>query len=381
MRKLFIINDASGTAAQYGIGTFIQELTESPAVENCQVLIVDVNSVSSLIECEESKCATHFRIPRTKIRWDSDNYHYYRNIAYYLAASVSKEDEAVFHFNYLHHGTIASVLRELLPEARQILTFHYQEEELKDKGKSFFDTVDYVVTLCEDTYRMINDVYGIGASKLRLIVNGIKDRYRETENKQRISLRRKYGFTTEDKLILFVGRISEQKGIGVLLEAVKPLIEKDKNIHLLLVGSGDKARYQQSSIGYWKNVHWVGKQERSTVFELYQMADVGAFPSFQEQFGYAAIEMMMFGLPVVAYAESGGLKDIFQWDGICEYTVPTKDALGLSKKLESVLAQETKDTILFRECFLKHYQDDKLKAYHELYFTEKRKKGRMPIIV
>lgn len=371
MRKLFIINDASGTAAQYGIGTFIQELTESPAIENCQVQIVDANSVSSLIECEENGNITHFCIPRTKIRWDSDNYHYYRNIAYWLATSVNKDDEAIFHFNYLHHETIASVLRKLLPDARQVLTFHYQEEELQDKEKSFFDTVDYIVTLCEDTSRLISDKYGICRSKIHRIVNGIKDRnLSPSNNKQRESLRRKYGFTPEDKLILFVGRICEQKGVGVLLEAVKRLIEKGNNIHLLLAGSGDNARYLQTTIGFWKNIHFVGKQERETVFELYQMADVGVFPSFQEQFGYVAIEMMMFGLPVVAYAESGGLKDIFQREGICRYTIPFNDYVLLTQKIEWALNRKVKDNEMFRKCFLMHYQNDKLKAYQDLYFKK-----------
>ena len=369
MRKLFIINDASGTAAQYGIGTFIQELTESPAIENCQVLIVYANSVSYLIECEENGYITHFRIPRTKIRWDSDNYHYYRNIAYWLAAAVDKGDEAVFHFNYLHHGIIASVLKELLPDAGQVLTIHYLEENMEDKERSFLQTVDYVVTLCEDTSRLISGKYGISRSKIHWVVNGIKDRnLTPGSNEQRESLRKKYGFTPEDKLILFVGRISEQKGIGILLEAVKPLIEKDKNIHLLLAGSGEKARYLQSCIGYWKNVHWVGKQERNTVFELYQMADVGAFPSFHEQFGYVAIEMMMFGLPVVAYAESGGLKDIFRWNGICRYAVSVNDIPLLTQKIEWALSRKGEDNEMFRECFLKHYHNDKLKAYQDLYF-------------
>lgn len=370
MKKLFIINDTSGTAAQYGIGTFIQELSDSLEGKNFQVMTVDVNSDSPAIETGENGRGSHWRFPKTKIKWDSENYHYYRNIAYCLAASVNGEDEVAFQFNYLHHGILSSVLKDLLPAARQVLTIHYGEGELGEKECAFFHTVDAVVTLCEETRRLLCDA-GI-ADKVCLIVNGIKDRNLATDrdNRQRDSLRMKYGLTEDDKLILSVGRLCDSKGIGVLLEAVKPLIDRDSNIHLYLAGSGNEGNYRKSCTGYWKNVHFLGQMDRETVFELYQVADVGAFPSFQEQFGYVAPEMMMFGLPVVAYAQGGGLKDIFQWEGICQYAVSVNDAPELTRKLEWALMRGKKDSAMFRECFLQHYRNDNLKDYWKLYFKE-----------
>lgn len=370
MRKVFIINDTSGTSAQYGIGTFIKELTESLIGIDCYIQVVDVNSSCTTIESDTKEKIHHLCFPISKITWDSENYHYYRNIAYYLASMVNDEDEVVFHFNYLHHWIISSVLRELLPIARQVLTIHYWEGEVEEKERNFFQTTDAIVALCDDTHRQICSVSGIAITKVCKIVNGIKDRNMVTDYLQRDSLRKKYGFAENDKLILFVGRLCEPKGVGVLLESVKPLIDKDRNIHLLLAGSGDLISYRKKSIGYWKNVHFLSQQERENIFELYQMVDVGVFPSYQEQFGYVATEMMMFGLPVVAFAESGGLKDIFQWEGICQYAVPVNNAPKLTQKLEWALTRGKKDSAMFRECFLKHYRNDKLKDYRKLYFNE-----------
>ena len=370
MRKLFIVNDTSGTSAQYGIGTFIKELSESLDGKDYHVQIVEVNTDCKTIEVETTESVHYLSFPRSKVTWDEENYHYYRNIAYYLASMINDEDEAVFHFNYLHHWIISSVLRELVPTAKQVLTIHYLNGEIADKEKKFFNTADHIVTLCEDTHRMVCDTYGVAASNVHRIVNGIKDRKAITGNPRQESLREKYGFTWADKLILFAGRLCESKGVDVLLEAVKPLIDQDKNIHLLLAGSGNLTSYMEKSIGYWKNIHFLGQMKRETVFELYQIADVGAFPSYQEQFGYVAVEMMMFGLPVVAFAESDGLKDIFQWEGICQYTVPVNDITLLTRKLEWALRRKEMDGKIFRECYLKHYQNEKLKAYQDLYFMK-----------
>ena len=368
MRKLFILNDAAGTSAQYGIGTFIKELSESLDGKDCFIQIVEVNTDCKTVEVETAKSLHYLSFPRSKVTWDEEKYHYYRNIAYYLASMVNDKDEVAFQFNYLHHWVISSVLRKLIPSAKQILTIHYLDGNITDKEKKFFNTADHIVTLCEDTFRMICETCGVTMSNVHRIVNGIKDRKSITGNPQQESLRIKYGFTPTDKLILFAGRLCDTKGVGVLLEAVKPLIDQDKNIHLLLAGSGNLSSYHEKSIGYWKNIHFLGQIKREKVFELYQIADVGAFPSFQEQFGYVAIEMMMFGLPVVAFAESGGLKDIFQWEGICQYTVSVNDAPELTQKLEWALSRKEKVGEMFRECYLKHYQNDKLKAYIDLYF-------------
>ena len=295
----------------------------------------------------------------------------------------------------MHHGSLSNMLRQLLPSAKQILTVHYLDwifelngdiemfKQIICKGKSynysteniyryylsdkaFFLTVDKIVVLCNDTKNILHDCYHISKNKIQVINNCIKDVYQKPNESDRYALREKYNFSVHDKLVLFVGRLQHLKGIEILIEAIKPLLKKDKNVHLLLVGTGSEKEIKESIIGYWKQIHFVGKLERKGVYELYQMVDVGVIPSLYEQFGYVAIEMMMFGLPLVANAELGGLKDIFEEEKFKQYILPSYTPSVLTKRLEWMLKNKPDGSEL-RKKFLEKYQSEKLNAYVDLF--------------
>jgi len=396
MKKLFVINNVFCAAAQYGIKTFIRELLGSLADTEYSMTVVDLCSNCQSIESETLKGIQYLRIPTVPCL-SKNNDRYCRNVAYILATYVKQDDEVIFHFNYLHHRMIAHTLKQILPQSKLILTIHYLEWIFRLKGneeefrrivsqkacttkqeketykeylqdKKLFHTVDKLVVLCKDTWNLMRDAYQVPESKLTHISNGLTDVYTPLDKSARESLRKEFGFEAQDKLILSVGRISELKGIGLLLDAVKPLIDRNPDIHLILVGSGeDEKLYKKASLGYWKNIHFVGKLEQDTVYKLYQIADLGAFLSFYEQFGYVAIEMMMFGLPLIALTSKGGLKDIFETVGIKTYSIENKNISLLSKQIEDVLLQSSKVQDRFRESFLLHFQNKNMRKYTDVY--------------
>lgn len=396
MKKLFIINDSAAEAAQYGIGTFFKELLGILSATELSVTVVDLYSDGQTVESEMQKDVRHLRIPKMS-KLIKDNDAYCRNAAYILATYVSPEDEAVFHFNYLHHHMLGRTLKQLLPQARQVLTLHYQDwifilkadeaefrrivrEKAETTGqektlyrvylrdKESFHTVDKIVVLCRDTWNVLHEVYEVPESKLALLANGLADAYRPLEEADRISLRRQLGFAEKDKLLLSVGRISDMKGIGLLMEAVKPLIERDPDFHLVLAGDGtERKQYQQQACGYLKNIHFIGQQEQDIVFNLYQVADLGFLLSDSEQLSYVALEMMMFGLPFVSLLNLGGLKDIAEKVGLDVYTTSSKDVPMLTRQIQTVLGLGKKDSRRFRETYLAHYQNKTLEEYLSIY--------------
>lgn len=97
------------------------------------------------------------------------------------------------------------------------------------------------------------------------------------------------------------------------------------------------------------------------MFELYQIVDLGILPSFFEQCSYVAIEMMMFGLPFVAYTMQGGLKDMFQYKGLEEYVINELSVLFMYNKINQKLSHNNNHNS-FRNTFMLNCQKAALLA-------------------
>lgn len=121
--------------------------------------------------------------------------------------------------------------------------------------------------------------------------------------------RKKYGI--EGKYILFVGRISRQKGITYLIDAVKYL---PKDIKVVLCASSPDTQEVleevEQKVKLYDNIIWINKMvEKEEIIELYSNAEVFVCPSIYEPFGIINLEAMACKTPVVASA-TGGIKEV-----------------------------------------------------------------------
>ncbi|MDF9799665.1 glycosyltransferase involved in cell wall biosynthesis [Catalinimonas alkaloidigena] len=141
--------------------------------------------------------------------------------------------------------------------------------------------------------------------------------------------------------ILFVGMLSESKGVKVLLEAINLL--KDENVKLHIVGEFTSAEFEQETKHFCKKnkldgiVLWEGVLHGKDKWEKYLHADIFCFPSFyeSESFGNVVVEAMMFKLPVVA-SNWRGIPDIVV-DGTTGWLVPPRDVEATANKLRMLI--------------------------------------------
>jgi glycosyltransferase involved in cell wall biosynthesis len=83
------------------------------------------------------------------------------------------------------------------------------------------DCCDRVIAIAKHSYTMIHELYGLPQSKISYIPNGLICKYREYNNEERRSLRKKYHFTDNERIIIFAGRLEQVKGVNRLLAAFK----------------------------------------------------------------------------------------------------------------------------------------------------------------
>lgn len=158
------------------------------------------------------------------------------------------------------------------------------------------------------------------------------------------------------KIVLYAGRLTENKGIDVLLNATK-IYENEDALTIIAGGGGllDDLKAQVERLKL-KNVVFVGDQEQENLSKLYNIADVLAVPSRVEGFGLVAIEALACGTPVVA-TNKGGMTDFINDE--VGALVDVEDEVMLEKEISKILNKE------------KVFDREKLSKYAENNYSQK----------
>jgi glycosyltransferase involved in cell wall biosynthesis len=111
-----------------------------------------------------------------------------------------------------------------------------------------------------------------------------------------------------EKLVLFLGRITMQKGPEYFLRAAKKVLEVMDNVRFIMAGSGDMVRgiiEMAAGLGIGHKVLFTGFLRGPDVERIFRMADLYVMPSVSEPFGIAPLEAMSNDVPVIISKQSG----------------------------------------------------------------------------
>jgi len=156
---------------------------------------------------------------------------------------------------------------------------------------------DRVITVSEYMKRRIMEKYSVPEGKITVVYNAVDA---DAHRGERIN------FGLNEKIVLFLGRLTIQKGPDHFLRAAKKVLEMEKKTRFIVVGTGHMLPdliNMSIDLGISDRVIFTGYQE--SIAEFYRMADLYVMPSVSEPFGIAALEAMSAGLPVIVSKQSG----------------------------------------------------------------------------
>lgn len=159
--------------------------------------------------------------------------------------------------------------------------------------------------------------------------------------------RQQLGFT-DDKLILFVGRIEPLKGIEQLFKAI-PYLPSNQRPRLVIVGGDEHSQDEMESLrelsrqlDIQDSITFSGLVKHEQTPYFYSAADVCVVPSYYESFGLTALESLACGTPVVA-TDVGAFKNVIR-QGETGYVVKDNTPSLLADKIALLLARPSPDT-------------------------------------
>ncbi len=233
---------------------------------------------------------------------------------------------------------------------------------------------DQVIVPTAKVRRLLRS-YGV-YRPIAVIPTGLKlDRFRpeKGDRKLREQMRAELGYQPDDLVAVYVGRVSREKGLDVLLEAVAEAAPCCPRLSLLVVGSGPDADEMQAhcrALGLVDRVHFAGVKPWDEIGRWYRVGDVFVSASRSETQGLTYIEALASGLPVLARSDAvlEGVVETgvngWQWDEI-------PDFVACCRELEALTAADrerlSRAALEYAERFsVERFAADMTKIYQKL---------------
>lgn len=194
------------------------------------------------------------------------------------------------------------------------LVVHVHSTEFDRSGESVDQTVYdierrgmhgacKVICVSHLTRSIVMHRYGVSADKVAVVYNGIENGAETNEKLQPRS-----GIRRGEKIVLYLGRVTMQKGPEYFIAAAKRVLEKCDNVKFVIAGTGDKISEiieLAAREGIGQKIVFTGFLRGADVDRVFNMADVYVMPSVSEPFGIAPLEAIRHDVPVIISKTSG----------------------------------------------------------------------------
>jgi glycosyltransferase involved in cell wall biosynthesis len=227
--------------------------------------------------------------------------------------------------------------------------------------KESFSLPDKIIPVTNSGKYFLQKIMKIHNKNIVVISNGIAD-FGEDNCK-------KVKHSSDTFHCIFVGLLSESKGLFYLLDALQQVQAKGYKVNLNVAGMcrpilREYLEYKYSRI----NINLLGQISFEELQKYYKESDIGIIASLQEQCSYAAIEMAMFGLPIITTAVDG-LDEMFT-DGVNALKVNTLFSKVFGLRVDTDMMADKIITLIENDELRRQLGQNARKLYKERFNLE-----------
>lgn len=172
-------------------------------------------------------------------------------------------------------------------------------QDVYDIERKGMEEADRVITVSNFTRSIVIEKYGINPDKVFTVHNAVEPTEKELTDIKR---------NVKEKVVTFLGRLTQQKGPEYFIEAANLILQRDKNVRFVMAGSGDlmnKLIRRVAQLKISDRFHFTGFLRGADVDKMFLLSDVFVMPSVSEPFGIVPLEAMRSNVPVVISKQSG----------------------------------------------------------------------------
>jgi glycosyltransferase involved in cell wall biosynthesis len=258
-----------------------------------------------------------------------------------LARLLVQKQISILHA-HLYHPTVIGLVAARLARVKFVFTRHHSDHNIRT-GKPWHvwidswcaRSADHVIAVSEATRKIMIEVEKVPGAQITTVYNGM-DVLAEASAEAVTSIRRELDLRPAP-IILVVARLHEEKGHRYLFEALPVVIATVGPVQVVLAGEGPHRQELQAAAeacGVGPMVRFLGRVPY--IAELLTLSSVVVLPSLAESFGYALVEAMCLGKPIVATACGGIPEVVGENEGAV--LVPVADARALGEAIIRVLS-------------------------------------------
>jgi glycosyltransferase involved in cell wall biosynthesis len=308
-----------------GLASVVSELSEAIANLGHDVHIFTRRGLNQS-ESEIINGVNYHRCFSSSIKPAGDILTYFDKMRDDMVKSFNSTETSLGKFDVVHfhdwHAANPSKNTNLLLSYPSVVTFHSTEwgrnggvfrktklfREISGREKYASEAADRLTSVSKTMKDELKMLYKIPDSKIDVVPNGIVSKKFERDVDVE-EIKRKYNISSLEPMILFIGRLTRQKGPDLLIGAMPKVLKNNPTAKLVVVGGGvmeKRLKIMAKKLNLENSIEFIGYAPQDEYLDLLNSCDMVCIPSRNEPFGLVLLEAWSAGRPVVA-SDVGGL--------------------------------------------------------------------------